>query len=128
VLAELDVRDAKQIQVLNKSDLLPEAERAGLNGRADVALLSAKTGDGVPELLARMDAALSADPLETRAMTVPQSEGGILAALGAGARIAERTFSGSDVSMVVEGPASLLGRYRRFWHGNQGDKDEASPA
>ena len=75
-----------------------------------------------------MDAALSADPLETRAMTVPQSEGGILAALGAGARIAERTFSGSDVSMVVEGPASLLGRYRRFWHGNQGDKDEALPA
>ena len=128
VLEELDVRDAKRIQVLNKSDLLTEAERAGLAGRADVALLSAKTGAGVPELLARMDAALSADPLETRAMTVPQSEGGILAALGAGARIAERTFSGSDVSMVVEGPASLLGRYRRFWHGNQGDKDEALPA
>jgi GTPase len=81
-------------------------------------LLSAKTGEGVAELLTRMDAALSADPLETRAMTVPQSEGGVLAALGAGARIAERTFAGSDVTMVVEGPASLLGRYRRFWHGN----------
>src|ERR1700756_5502028 len=64
VLAELDVKDTKQIQVLNKSDLLPEAERAGLAGRADVALLSAKTGEGVQELLTRMDAAPSADPLE----------------------------------------------------------------
>jgi GTPase len=118
VLAELDVKNTKQIQVLNKSDLLPETERVGLAGRADVTLLSAKTGEGVPELLARMDAALSSDPLETRAMTVPQSEGAVLAALGAGARIAERTFMGSDVTMVVEGPASLLGRYRRFWHTN----------
>jgi GTP-binding protein HflX len=125
VLAELDVKDTKQIQVLNKSDLLPETERVGLAGRADVTLLSAKTGDGVAELLARMDAALSADPLETRAMTVPQSEGGVLAALGAGARIAERSFTGSDVTMVVEGPASLLGRYRRFWHVNGADKKGA---
>jgi GTP-binding protein HflX len=116
VLAELDVRNTKQIQVLNKSDLLPEAERAGLAGRAGVTLLSAKTGEGTGELLAQMDAALSADPLVTRAMTVPQSEGGVLAALGAGARISERTFAGTDVTMVVEGPASLLGRYRRFWH------------
>jgi GTPase len=125
VLAELDVKDTKQIQVLNKSDLLPETERVGLAGRADVTLLSAKTGDGVAELLVRMDAALSADPLETRAMTVPQSEGGVLAALGAGARIAERSFTGSDVTMVVEGPASLLGRYRRFWHVNGADKKGA---
>jgi GTP-binding protein HflX len=91
-------------------------------------LLSAKTGDGVAELLARMDAALSADPLEMRAMTVPQSEGGVLAALGAGARIAERTFTGSDVTMVVEGPASLLGRYRRFWQDDGGSADIAAHA
>jgi GTP-binding protein HflX len=128
VLAELNVRDTRQIQVLNKSDLLPVAEQAGLAGRTDVILLSAKTGDGVPELLAQMDAALSADPLETRAMTVPQSEGGVLAALGAGARIAERNFAGSDVTMVVEGPASLLGRYRRFWHGDGANGDVRSRA
>jgi GTP-binding protein HflX len=81
-----------------------------------VVLLSAKTGEGIDELLARMDGALSADPLETRAMTVPQSEGGVLAALGAGARISEQQFAGSDVMLVAEGPASLLGRYRRFWN------------
>jgi GTP-binding protein HflX len=115
VLTELDVRNTKQVLVLNKSDLLTDVERAGLAGRADVVVLSAKTGEGVPELLARMDAALSADPLETRAMTVPQSEGGVLAALGAGARVSERNFAGDDVTMIVEGPASLLSRYRRFW-------------
>jgi GTP-binding protein HflX len=42
----------------------------------------------------------------------------VLAALGAGARISERVFAGSDVTMVVEGPASLLGRYRQFWNSN----------
>lgn len=115
VLAELDVGNTTQIQVLNKSDLLNEAERAGLAARPGAVVLSAKTGEGVPELLSRMDAALSADPLEMRAMTVPQSEGGVLAALGAGARISERSFEGSDVRMLVEGPASLLARYRRFW-------------
>lgn len=118
VLAELDVRDTKQIPVLNKSDLLSETERAGLAGRPDVVVLSAKTGEGVEELLVRMDAALSADPLETRSLVVPQSEGGVLAALGAGARIAEQHFAGSEVMLVVEGPASLLGRYRRFWDQN----------
>ena len=121
VLAELDVKGTKQIQVLNKSDLLPEAERAGLSGRSDLVVLSAKTGEGIEELLTRMDAALSADPLVTQTMTVPQSEGGVLAALGAGARISDRIFAGSDVTMVVEGPASLLGRYRRFWGGNGAD-------
>ncbi len=119
VLAELDVRKTTQIQVLNKSDLLPETERAGLSERADVVIVSAKTGDGISQLLARMDAALSADPLVLQAMTVPQSEGAALAALGAGARIVERSFVGSEVSMVVEGPASLLGRYRRFWRGEE---------
>ena len=109
------MRDTAQIQVLNKSDLLTEAERAGLAARPGAVVLSAKTGEGISELLARMDAALSADPLEIRAMTIPQSEGGVLAALGAGARISERTFAGSDVTMRVEGPASLLARYRRFW-------------
>jgi GTPase len=118
VLAELDVKGTKQIHVLNKSDLLPEVERAGLSARADVSVLSARTGEGIDELLARMDAALSADPLVAQTMTVPQSEGGVLAALGAGARVSERTFTGSDVTMVVEGPASLLGRYRRFWDSN----------
>jgi GTPase len=115
VLAELDVRGTTQIHVLNKADLLTEAERSGLTARPGAVVLSAKTGEGVSELLARMDAALSADPLEIRSMIVPQSEGSVLAALGAGARISERTFAGSDVTMLVEGPASLLARYRRFW-------------
>ncbi len=121
VLGELDVRNTKQILVLNKSDLLTDVERAGLAGRADVVVLSAKTGEGLPELLARMDAALSSDPLEIRAMTVPQSEGGVLAALGAGARIGERSFAGDDVAIIVEGPASLLSRYRRFWQTDSAD-------
>ncbi len=127
VLAELDVRERRQLQALNKADLLTEEERAGLSGRPDALLLSARTGEGLDRLLAEMDAALSADPLITRSLTVPQSEGGVLAALGAGARIAERRFVDSEVAMVVEGPASLLGRYRRFWDENRHKENAVDP-
>jgi GTP-binding protein HflX len=128
VLAELNVGDKPQIQVLNKSDLLPPLERNGLASREDVVVVSGKTGEGVAALLARMDQALAADPLVTQAMCVPQSEGAVLAALGAGARIAERSFAGSQVALVVEGPASLLGRYRRFWQEDGRPAAEAKPA
>jgi hypothetical protein len=38
-----------------------------------------------------------------------------LAALGAGAVIRERQYEGNVVRMTVAGPASLLGKYRKYW-------------
>jgi GTPase len=45
---------------------------------------------------------------------IPQSEGDVLAALEAGTFIREREYEGNLVRVKVAGPASLLGRYRRF--------------
>ncbi|MFT4114240.1 GTPase HflX [Silvibacterium sp.] len=114
VLGELDVLATPRIEVLNKIDLLPEDEREALLASGAVAV-SGKTGLGVEALIARIDQALVADPIVEQRFQVPQSEGPVLAALGAGALIREREFDGNLVRMTVAGPASLLGRYRRFW-------------
>jgi GTPase len=54
------------------------------------------------------------DPILEQRFQIPQSEGDVLAALEAGAVINDREYEGNLVRMMVTGPASLLGRYRRF--------------
>lgn len=110
VLAELEVRHTPTLQVLNKSDLLPE----GAATAPAEHLVSAKTGSGLSELLEAMDAALTADPLEEAEFRIPQSEGRVLAALERGAILTNQRFAGNLLYVHAVGPASLLGRYRRF--------------
>ena len=62
----------------------------------------------------RIDEATGADPILEQRLQIPQSEGDALAALEAGAVIRDREYQGNLVQMTVAGPASLLGRYRRF--------------
>ena len=113
VLGELGVLSKPRIEVLNKIDLLPAAERDALEA-GGVLAVSARLGCGIDKLLARIDTALIADPILEQRFRIPQSQGSVLAALGAGALIRDREFIGNVVSMTVAGPASLLGRYRQF--------------
>jgi GTP-binding protein HflX len=64
-------------------------------------------------LLAAIDEALTADPLVDAELTVPQAEGGMLAAIEAGMVIHQRAFEGELVHLSVRGPASLVGRIRQ---------------
>ena len=116
VLGELDVLDKPRLEVLNKVDLLSDEEAAALvaasEGRAIAT--SAKDHTGLETLMNRMDAELVLDPILEQSFQIPQSEGDVLAALEAGAMIREREYEGNLVRMNVAGPASLLGRYRRF--------------
>jgi 50S ribosomal subunit-associated GTPase HflX len=86
---------------------------AGDNGPAAVAV-SALTGEGTQALLAALDRALVSDPVIEADLRVPQQEGAALAALEAGATIHARAYEGNLVLLTVSGPASLLGRMRRF--------------
>ena len=114
VLGELGVLSKPRIEVLNKIDLLSPLERDSLAASGAVAV-SAKSGQGIEDLLERIDAALIADPIVEQTFEVPQAEGGVLAALGAGSLIRKRRFEGNSVVMTVAGPASLMGRYRQYW-------------
>jgi GTP-binding protein HflX len=121
VLDELESLSKPRIEVLNKIDLLPEPEREALlsptgshpKGEGAVAL-SALTGDGLDAVLAAIDAALHSDPIIEADLRVPQHEGAVLAAIEAGMIIHTRSYEGNLVHLTVSGPASLVGRMRRF--------------
>ncbi|HET9099877.1 MAG TPA: GTPase, partial [Acidobacteriaceae bacterium] len=112
ILRELEVDKKPRIEAMNKVDLLPDGE--AVQGNAMLAV-SAHAKTGLKELLAALDKALESDPLEDREMVVAQSEGGVLAALDAGAIILDRKFQGEQTRLHVRGPASLLGKYRKYW-------------
>jgi len=128
VLDELESLSKPRIEVLNKIDLLPENERAGLLARTNVGPkeksahgtgaaavpVSALTGEGIPALLAAIDAALHSDPIVEAELRVPQHEGAVLAAIEAGMVVHSRNYEGNLVRLSVSGPASLVGRMRRF--------------
>jgi GTPase len=121
VLGELESLDKPRIEVLNKIDLLGEHEREGLLARSKNAggvgaevPVSAQTGEGMEALLAAIDRALHSDPVIEAELRVPQHEGAALAAIEAGMVVHERQYEGNLVRLTVSGPASLLGRLRKF--------------
>jgi GTP-binding protein HflX len=117
VLGELESLDKPRIEVLNKIDLLGEHERAGLLERCassgEVAV-SARTGEGMDALLAAIDRALHTDPLVEAELRVPQQDGAALAAIEAGMVVHAREYEGNVVRLRVSGPASLMGRLRKY--------------
>ncbi len=103
--------------MLNKIDLLGDDERDGLLGRTgstgEVAV-SARTGEGMDALLGAIDAALHSDPILSAELRVPQHEGAVLAAIEAGMVVHSREYEGNLVRLVASGPASLMGRLRKY--------------
>jgi GTPase len=122
VLDELESLSKPRIEVLNKIDLLPEPDRAALLARTEtapkdksaVAPVSALTGEGLDAVLTAIDSALHSDPIVEADLRVPQHEGAALAAIEAGMIVHSRDYEGNLVRLTVSGPASLVGRMRRF--------------
>ncbi len=117
VLGELDSLAKPRIEVLNKIDLLREGEHSQLRQRAQArgeVAVSALTGEGMGTLLAAIDGALRSDPIVDAELRVPQHEGAVLAAVEAGMVVHTREYEGNLVRLTVSGPASLVGRMRRF--------------
>jgi GTP-binding protein HflX len=109
--------DKPTLQVLNKIDLLPAGSglTPGPQGKSTIAV-SALTGEGLDDLLHAIDAAMTADPLESVEFRIPQAEGRVLSALERGATITGQRFEGNLVYLNAVGPSSLLERYRRYQH------------
>ena len=107
VLEELEVMSTPQIRVMNKTDLLPEAQRRSLvNGGMNV-YVSAVKKLGLDELLQVIDGKSHVDAIQTMRIKVPQTEGKLLAQIEARARILKRAYRDSAVQMEVEAPESL---------------------
>jgi GTP-binding protein HflX len=117
VLGELESLGKPRIEVLNKIDLLSENERRGLLERTEAGgevAVSARTGEGMDALLRAIDRALHSDPLIDAELRVPQNEGAVLAAIEAGMMVHSREYEGNVVRLTVSGPASLVGRLRKY--------------
>jgi GTP-binding protein HflX len=126
VLAELGVSKKPTLQVLNKIDLLRGVETLEPGEQPDGAIaVSGLTGEGLQGLLHAIDAALTADPLETVEFRIPQAEGRVIAALERGATIAGQRFAGNLVYLTAIGPASLLERYKKYQFRGVGDRGAA---
>jgi GTP-binding protein HflX len=107
VLKELDVLDRARIRVMNKVDLMPEAQRRVLTSSPNTVYISATKQIGLDDLLTAIDGKLEIDALQTLRIRVPQSEGKLLALIESRAHILKRSYRDAKVQMEVEAPESL---------------------
>jgi len=120
ILRELGMADRPRLHVLNKIDrLAPEERSAILNGAARSAgaegapvLVSALTGEGIDDLLRRIDAQMPIDPIITLSMRLPMAEGRTLALIHALGRVLRSEVNDSHVRLDAEVPASIAKRLR----------------
>src|SRR5438552_14647820 len=122
ILAELGVSDRPTIRVLNKVDRLSSDEKATIaqslngtgNGTGDdrVGLVSAMSGEGLQELIRKMDAALPVDPTVTLSLRLPLAEGRTLALVHALGKVFSSQVDDSHMQLEAEVPASVVQKLR----------------
>jgi len=119
VVTEIGAGETRQILVMNKRDLLAEVPgdahslaqrilgetRAVENSRAIA--VSARTGEGVPELLELMDRELALDPVTLAHFRVPLSDGATLHELHERGRVLSKQYLGDVCEVDAEVPESL---------------------
>ncbi|MBK0420892.1 GTPase HflX [Leucobacter sp. CSA2] len=81
VIAEVEAQDIPELVVFNKADLLDDSQRLVLHGLVpDAVFASARTGEGIEELRARIDAAIPIPDREVD-VVVPYDRGSLVAEL-----------------------------------------------
>jgi len=120
ILHELGVERCPRLRVLNKMDRLSaEEQKVATNGAGRCAgagstpvLMSALTGEGIEELLRRMDAEMPTDPVVTLSIRLPLAEGRTLAMIHALGRVLHSEIDDSHMRLDAEVPASIATRLR----------------
>jgi GTPase len=127
VVREIGAEAKPQILVLNKLDRLPPGENdpdavrnrvlatLGPETTAPPAVIvSARTGEGVSELLKRIDAILPVDPISTATFRIPHDEGQATHLLHEYARVVNKRAAEEYSEIVAETPESVKRRLARF--------------
>jgi GTP-binding protein HflX len=116
ILRELGVDGRPRLRVLNKTDRLTPEEREALGntvgGERGSTLVSALTGEGIDELLRRMDAEMPTDPVLTLSIRLPLAEGRTLAMIHALGRVLHTEIDDSHMCLQAEIPSSIAKRLR----------------
>jgi GTP-binding protein HflX len=118
ILRELRVDARPRLRVLNKVDRLTPEERKALfnaaqrNAGGAPVLVSALTGEGIEELLRRIDVEMPTDPVESLSIRLPLAEGRTLALIHALGRVLYSEIDDSHMRLDAEVPASIAKRLR----------------
>ncbi|HEY5319381.1 MAG TPA: GTPase, partial [Galbitalea sp.] len=103
VIGEIEARDIPEIVVFNKSDLVDEDQRLVLRGlEPNGVFVSARTGEGIDELLARI-AAIIPQPEVEMTLLVPYDRGEIISRLHVAGRVLSTEYleNGTLVKALV---------------------------
>jgi GTP-binding protein HflX len=103
VIGEVGARDVPEIVVFNKSDLADDEQRMVLRGLEPAGVfVSARTGEGIDELLARIAAELPAPEVEVQ-LLVPYDRGEIISRLHVQGRVLSTDYDedGTRVKALV---------------------------
>ena len=134
VLGEIGASGTPQILVLNKADLLQADNStghgslkdnarvlgarlladAGQNPLTPAAMVSGLTGEGLGELLNRIDEVVPFDSVETVQFRIPLRDGAAIAMLHQCGRVRAEDYDGNLCLMKVDAPESLRRRLRRY--------------
>jgi len=120
ILVELGVAGRPTLHVWNKMDLLSPDERSKWQktaahppeGTEPPVLVSAVSGEGLDELLERIDAALPGDPVERLSLRLPLSEGRTLAMVHALGHVYHSELADSHMLLEAEIPISVARRLK----------------
>jgi GTP-binding protein HflX len=112
VLAEIGAEGRPRIDVLNKTDRIPQGRRGALEAvRPGAVLVSAATGDGMDGLRAALASRLALVPRRVRLRFDATDARGIAAVYSTG-RVVAHEVVGEKVTLDAEIPERLLARYR----------------
>jgi GTP-binding protein HflX len=127
VLREIGAESTPQLLVMNKLDRLPEQEgnadavrarvlgsSAGADSAPGAVAISARSGEGMPELLARIDDLLPLDPVSRVRFRIPHDDGASIHLLHEYARVLEKRFEEEYAEIVADTPESVRKRLSRF--------------
>jgi GTP-binding protein HflX len=120
ILADLGVAGRRTLQVWNKIDLLSREEKLEwqksaahpANGSEPPALVSALTGEGLDQLLQRMDEALPEEPAVKLSLRLPLAEGRTLALVHALGHVSHSELDDSHMLLDAEVPVSMARRLK----------------
>ncbi len=120
ILDELGVLGRPRLHVFNKVDQLSQEQReafAGAWNRAGAkedppVFVSALTGEGIDELLGRIERAIPIDPIVKLFLQMPLSEGRTLALIHALGRVMHSEASDTHISLEVEVPENVARRLK----------------
>jgi GTP-binding protein HflX len=124
VLEEIGAGDRPRLLVLNKVDLIDAERRREVGFRfPDAPQVSAATGEGLEELLERVEATFRSS-LRAMDLLLPYAEGGRLSELHDVAGEMEREDTAEGVRIRARVPAAAAARFERFERNGHGSSPD----